>query len=250
MIVNNVNNNQAYTSRVATSAQNNTEQKGFKTEMQKASNTANSNEKTTKAKNNKKTENTENENKTEKTKENTEKTENKEKNIGTVKDPNTGKEYKPQLESLEALEKRREQMEKEKNKRKNPYSKDTFLQLLVTQMKHQDPLEPMNNEQMLAQMAQFSTVEQLSNLNQSFEKFTKDFYFEDGKGNKVNVLVDQLIRLNGNIEKISANFGTTKNEDGSITTDMDKFLDLYEKTYMKLFDRINSLEAEIKKLSK
>jgi len=48
-------------------------------------------------------------------------------------------------------------------------SKDAFLQLLVLQMQHQDPLEPVNNEDMLAQLAQFSSLEQMNNLNESFE---------------------------------------------------------------------------------
>jgi flagellar basal-body rod modification protein FlgD len=46
-------------------------------------------------------------------------------------------------------------------------NKDAFLQLLVTQMKYQDPLEPAKNEAFLAQMAQFSSLEQMQNLNTS-----------------------------------------------------------------------------------
>ncbi len=38
---------------------------------------------------------------------------------------------------------------------------DDFLELLVTQLKYQDPLNPMENHEMLAQNAQFTTVEQL-----------------------------------------------------------------------------------------
>ncbi|SCA58677.1 hypothetical protein AB751O23_AK_00040 [Chlamydiales bacterium SCGC AB-751-O23] len=49
-------------------------------------------------------------------------------------------------------------------------SKDQFLQLLVTQMKYQDPLNPAGNEQMLAQLAQFSSLEQMSNLNDNLEE--------------------------------------------------------------------------------
>lgn len=148
-----------------------------------------------------------------------------EKAIGITIDPNTGKKIYPKIESLEALQKRSEELEKLKNKRKDPYSKDTFLQLLVAQMKHQDPLEPMNNEQMLSQMAQFSTVEQITNLNKSFDNFAKDFSSTDKDGNKINVLVEQLKQLNENIDKISSNFGVTKDKDGKITTDMDKFLE-------------------------
>lgn len=43
--------------------------------------------------------------------------------------------------------------------------KDEFLKLLVAQMKNQDPMNPMNADQMAAQLAQFSTVEQLTQLN-------------------------------------------------------------------------------------
>ncbi|MDX9974358.1 MAG: flagellar hook capping FlgD N-terminal domain-containing protein, partial [FCB group bacterium] len=47
----------------------------------------------------------------------------------------------------------------------NELSKDTFLQLLVNQMQNQDPLDPTDNSQMIAQLAQFSSLEQMSNLN-------------------------------------------------------------------------------------
>jgi len=40
-----------------------------------------------------------------------------------------------------------------------------FLKLLVTQMKNQDPTNPMDNQQLTAQMAQFSSLEQLMNIN-------------------------------------------------------------------------------------
>jgi len=53
--------------------------------------------------------------------------------------------------------------------------KDTFLQLLVLQMQNQDPLEPMENADMLAQLAQFSSLEQMNNLNDSFQTLTGEF---------------------------------------------------------------------------
>jgi len=45
--------------------------------------------------------------------------------------------------------------------------KDDFLRLLVTQLANQDPLEPMDDQQFVAQMAQFSQLEQLTNMNES-----------------------------------------------------------------------------------
>jgi flagellar basal-body rod modification protein FlgD len=43
--------------------------------------------------------------------------------------------------------------------------KDSFMKLLITQLKNQDPLEPSKNEEMLAQLAQFSSLEEMQDLN-------------------------------------------------------------------------------------
>ena len=51
------------------------------------------------------------------------------------------------------------------NKSKNTLGKDAFLQLLVTQMKYQDPLNPSSNTEYVAQLATFSQLEQMQNLN-------------------------------------------------------------------------------------
>ncbi|MBE5882280.1 MAG: flagellar hook capping protein [Lachnospiraceae bacterium] len=47
--------------------------------------------------------------------------------------------------------------------------KDDFLQLLVAQMKYQDPLEPTSNTEYIAQYATFSEVEQMQNMSQSMD---------------------------------------------------------------------------------
>lgn len=60
---------------------------------------------------------------------------------------------------------------------KSQVSKDQFMQLLVTQMKYQDPLKPMDNEAMLAQLAQFSSLEQMSNINETLEKSSANTNF-------------------------------------------------------------------------
>ncbi|MDD5456600.1 MAG: flagellar hook capping FlgD N-terminal domain-containing protein [Candidatus Margulisbacteria bacterium] len=54
-------------------------------------------------------------------------------------------------------------------KKTNDMGKDEFLQLLVTQLKYQDPMSPMNNESFVAQLAQFSSLESMQNMQQSLE---------------------------------------------------------------------------------
>lgn len=52
---------------------------------------------------------------------------------------------------------------------KNGMDKDTFLQLLVAQMKYQDPLEPTSNTEYISQYATFSQVEQMQNMAGTME---------------------------------------------------------------------------------
>ncbi|MDR6679587.1 flagellar hook assembly protein FlgD [Pseudomonas oryzihabitans] len=52
-------------------------------------------------------------------------------------------------------------------KKTSQLGKDEFLKLMVAQMNHQNPLEPQGNGEFIAQLAQFSTVEGITNLNTS-----------------------------------------------------------------------------------
>lgn len=54
-------------------------------------------------------------------------------------------------------------------------TEDRFLKLLVTQMKNQDPLNPLDNAQVTSQMAQLSTVSGIEKLNTSLEAMSASF---------------------------------------------------------------------------
>lgn len=51
--------------------------------------------------------------------------------------------------------------------------KNAFLKLLVTQLRHQDPMNPMEDKEFISQLAQFSSLEQMQGLNTGFESLSK-----------------------------------------------------------------------------
>ena len=70
--------------------------------------------------------------------------------------------------------------------------KDAFLQLLVTQMQYQDPLDPQDNSEYVAQLAQFSSLEQMTNVYKSVEEVSQLVSNID-----TSVLVGQLSSMIG-----------------------------------------------------
>ncbi len=63
--------------------------------------------------------------------------------------------------------------------KKNEMGKDEFLKLLTYQMQNQDPMNPMDQGKMTGELAQFSQLEQLSNLNSKFDQVQKNQNIQD-----------------------------------------------------------------------
>ncbi len=60
--------------------------------------------------------------------------------------------------------------------------KTEFLRLLVQELTNQDPLKPADNTQFIAQLAQFSTLEQKQNMNDGFSKMQSSFQAAEARG--------------------------------------------------------------------
>ena len=82
--------------------------------------------------------------------------------------------------------------QKTEEKKNDALDKDTFLQLLVAQLKNQDPLDPQDNSSYIAELAQFSSLEQMTNVAKSLEELGKVVGNID-----TSVLVGQLSSMIG-----------------------------------------------------
>jgi len=84
--------------------------------------------------------------------------------------------------------------------------KDDFLKLLITQLQYQDPTSPVDDKQFISQMASFSSLEQMTNMSQNFQKLSgllassnatqmlgKTVQIDDG-ASKVTGVVDKVVR--------------------------------------------------------
>ena len=74
------------------------------------------------------------------------------------------------LQTEMAVDRMNKQLAVNGRKASQELGKDDFLKLLLTQLSHQDPTSPMDNNEFIAQMAQFSSLEQMTNMNQEFYK--------------------------------------------------------------------------------
>ena len=70
--------------------------------------------------------------------------------------------------------------------------KDDFFKLMIAQMQNQDPLNPVDNEQFLAQLAQFSSLEQMQNLNQNFSSLADSSRL----GNTIGLIGKEVLYFN------------------------------------------------------
>ncbi len=62
--------------------------------------------------------------------------------------------------------------------RQNELDKNAFLKLLIAELSNQDPLNPMEDREFIAQMAQFSSLEQMQNMNKTLESMAQASKFD------------------------------------------------------------------------
>jgi len=151
--------------------------------------------------------------------------------------------------------------------------RDAFLQLLVTQMQYQDPLNPTSDTEFIAQLAQFSSLEQMQGLNDSFSKFKAyELVGKDvtGSVNGASVSgvveavriqsdgtyavigdtlldVDKINKINNNT-KVSEEILTRMDNDTELLTYMATFLSEVVEKMDKLDSKLDNLSNQVEDL--
>ncbi len=82
----------------------------------------------------------------------------------------------------------------------NVLDQDAFLKLLLVQLQNQDPLSPMDNTEFISQMAQFSALEQMTQVKAQIEAMRVDVTAISLLGKKVKVQMDEDTVLEGVVE--------------------------------------------------
>lgn len=97
---------------------------------------------------------------------------------------------------------------RKQDKLKNKLDKDDYLNLMVTQLKYQDPTKPMENHEMATQLAQFNTVEQLINVNKSLTDMSNQT--AQANVDKLTPYLGKLIEVNGSKLKVGTDQQVSK----------------------------------------
>lgn len=110
--------------------------------------------------------------------------------------------------------------------------KDDFLNLLVTQLRYQDPLNPTDDKEFIGQMAQFSALEQMQNLNTSFSA-TKA-YTLIGKSVLANIVdptTKAITEISGDVSSVTYSGGKYYVVVRGVEVPVDDIVEVTEGTY-------------------
>lgn len=104
------------------------------------------------------------------------------------------------------------------SKSNDALGKDDFLKMLVTQLRYQDPLQPMEDKEFIAQMAQFSSLEQMQNMNTAMITTQATNLI----GKEIHWMNDQGQEQSGVVTAVTTYEGVSKLIVGETSVGMDK----------------------------
>ena len=108
----------------------------------------------------------------------------------------------------------------QKNTGTSSLGKDDFLKILMTQLQNQDPLNPLQDKDFVAQMATFSTLEQITNLGASMDKFVN--FAKQNQLLEASALIGKTVTyLNEQQQEQAARIQSVSVKDGNVLYQLD-----------------------------
>ncbi|GAB6058084.1 flagellar hook assembly protein FlgD [Desulfonatronum parangueonense] len=113
--------------------------------------------------------------------------------------------------------------------------KDAFLRLLTTQLAHQDPLNPLDDKEFVAQLAQFSSLEQMSNMAEAMTEMKDAVERQEMQGAVGYIGKEVMVE------------GRSISKEGAVTSSFAYTLpDVAEKLYLNIFDNHGNIVRTVK----
>ena len=97
--------------------------------------------------------------------------------------------------------------------------KDDFLKILVAQLSNQDPMKPMQDTEFIGQMAQFSSLEQMTNMNGTMSKVL-DSQLQTSMTDYAD-LIGKSVKWTENNEKSSGKVQAVLYKEGTVLAELD-----------------------------
>lgn len=132
--------------------------------------------------------------------------------------------------------------------KKDGYSKDTFLQLLVAEVQNQDPLEPTSNTEWISQYATFSELEAMNNMSSSFDLSRASALV--GKTVVLNTTNEagKTMTIQGKVDYVTYEGGQAYLSINGSTYSMDDLHDIVDTEYMEAFDKVYEWSVKLNRL--
>lgn len=128
------------------------------------------------------------------------------------------------------------------------YSKDTFLQLLVAEVKNQDPLEPTSNTEWISQYATFSELEAMQNMSASYDLSRASSLVGKTVVLQTTSESGKVTTVQGKVDYVTYEGGKAYLSVNGSTYSIDDLHDVIDTEYMTAFDKIYEWSVGLNKL--
>ena len=138
---------------------------------------------------------------------------------------------------------------KEKTNQAKGYDKDSFLKILVAQMKYQDPMEPTSNTEYISQYATFTQVEQLSNMASAMSlSRASEMVGKTVRITQTNADTGESTQVEGVVDYVTFSGNKAYLNIGGVNYDIEDVVQVLDSEYTEALEAVEDFQKAIDKL--